>query len=70
MTVSQGERSVVPFRKRRPRFTAQDIESHLRHELMYWLPHGGEAGDTDEERRRMAAHAAKIITDKLAGPER
>jgi hypothetical protein len=62
--------NVAPFRKRRPRFTAQDIESHLRHELLYWLPSGGEGGDTDDERRRAAAAAAKIITDKLAGPER
>lgn len=65
-----GDSKIAPFRKRRPRFTAQDIESHLRHELLYWLPTSGEGGDTDDERRRVAAHAAKVITDKLAGLER
>lgn len=63
---------ILPFRQRRPRYTAPDIESHLRAELVHWLPFSmtGEGGDTMDERRRTAAAAAKIITDRLAGKAR
>jgi len=48
------------------RWTRQQIEDHLAHELTYWLPIGGEAGEIAKERQRSARAAAKIIAGRLA----
>jgi hypothetical protein len=52
--------------EKRRRWSRDEIETTLREQLPYWLPHGGEAGDTPGERAKVAA-AAKIIADRLPG---
>jgi len=53
-----------PWWRREERFTRDQIEAHLAYDLVHWLPFGGEAG-TEENRKRAAAQAARIIVGRL-----
>lgn len=59
--------SVHHIGEKRRRWSRDEIEATLREQLPYWLPSGGEAGETPDQRARTAAAAAKIIADRLPG---
>lgn len=56
----------------KPKHTEDRIRAVLIENLPHWMPNGGEAGDTPDQRYATARYAANVIVDRIAsyvGPE-